>query len=121
MSDVYCLYKKETDPLYLPDFNAEYCSGSFGENAKQNSISCFISSAVMFTLWIVIIEIDTVFFPLVARTLCVIAWALGCELMFGSEMQSTVCGGREIIKPQDVWFDVLLNSPPLPTLCYACQ
>ena len=93
----------------------------FGENAKQNSISCFISSAVMFTLWIVIIEIDTVFFPLVARTLCVIAWALGCELMFGSEMQSTVCGGREIIKPQDVWFDVLLNSPPLPTLCYACQ
>lgn len=31
------------------------------------------------------------------------------------------CRGKTFVKPQDVWFDELLNSPPLPTLCCACQ
>lgn len=73
------------------------------------------------TLWIFIIAIDTVVFPLLARTLSIIALAVGYEPMLRWEMQSSVRKKKILIKPQDVWFDVPLNSPPLPTLCCACQ
>lgn len=74
----------------------------------------------MFTLWIFIIEIDTLVFPLVARTPGIIALALECVLIFRSDFQSSLWE-KNIIKPQDVWFDVLLNPPPLATFCCACQ
>lgn len=64
------------------------------ENTTQHFILCLISSAMISTLWIFIIAIDTVVFPLLARTLSIIALALGYELMLGWEMQSSLRGKK---------------------------